>query len=123
MNNCVICGKDSGKGKTCSPKCKQLAYRNRRTAPTVTKSTVTPTVTEPLIKNFGESDCECQMCKTNRVNGNHHIINHGAWKPARELGVGELNRVTLPGDPDYWSKCKVTAEDACGIDQIRLEVA
>ena len=78
---------------------------------------------QTLIKNFGEPDCECNMCKTNRIFGNISTINHGAWKSKTELGIFELNRITSPGDPDYKSKCKATAEYNTDIDQIRLEVA
>ncbi len=51
--------------------------------------------------NFGQPDCQCQMCRTNRVNGNKHTINHGAYKQSHELYEHELNRVTLPSDADY----------------------
>jgi len=40
-------------------------------------------------------------CQTNRMNGNRHVINHGAWKPANRLQCNELNRVSMPGDVDY----------------------
>ncbi len=56
--------------------------------------------------NYGLDDCECQHCKTNRVNGNKHTINHGAYKSANELGEHELNRVSLPGDVDYTGVAK-----------------
>lgn len=57
---------------------------------------------EPIpIPNFGQPDCECQHCQTNRANGNRHTLNHGLHKPADELGRNELNRVALPGDADY----------------------
>ncbi len=51
--------------------------------------------------NFGLSDCDCRMCRSNRNNGYKHTINHGAYKPAPELAEHELNRVSLPGDADY----------------------
>ncbi len=53
------------------------------------------------IPNFGEPDCQCTHCKNNRVYTQQLVINHGAWKPASELGKNEINRVTLPGDVDY----------------------
>ncbi len=51
--------------------------------------------------NFGQLDCQCQHCKTNRINGTKHVINHGIWKPVNQLAKDELNRVALPGDIDY----------------------
>lgn len=117
----------SGNQVYCSSACKQACYRNKTKPEAVTDVTVTePSVTAvdvTLIENFGESDCQCQMCKTNRVNGNRHIINHGVWKPACELGRNELNFTTLPGDPDYTSKCKATANYDTGVSQVRLQEA
>ena len=106
MNKCVICGKDSGKGKTCGSTCRQ-ALRRRKcdkevsvTDVTVDDVTVAKKQDTPefAIPNYGEANCECKMC---RVNGNKHIINHGTYKPAKQLQSKELNRVTLPGDVDY----------------------
>ncbi len=54
-----------------------------------------------LPTNFGESDCKCKMCATNRLSKNPHIINHGSWKRCDQLATTELNRVPLPGDVDY----------------------
>lgn len=56
MNKCKQCSNEvTGKQVYCSPKCKQVAYRNSRNAPAVTKEpltvtdvTVTPTVTSPV---------------------------------------------------------------------------
>ncbi len=39
--------------------------------------------------NYGQPDCECKHCQTNRVK---HTINHGAYKPATQLAEHELNR-------------------------------
>lgn len=55
----------------------------------------------PDIANYGEADCECMYCKSNRANGGKHIINHGPYKPFHLLGRDEFNRVTLPGDIDF----------------------
>ena len=109
MKECVNCGKEHDRrGKYCSDSCKQAAYRNTQT---VTKQTVTrpESVTVPKIQdtpefsipNFGQPDCECMHCRQNRRQGNHHIINHGPYKPASALSQKELNRVSLPGDVDY----------------------
>lgn len=51
--------------------------------------------------NFGQPNCECKQCESNRNTGNRHTLNHGAWKSFKELASGELNRVALPGDVDY----------------------
>ena len=59
----------------------------------------------PDIADYGEPDCECMHCKSNRANGGKHTINHGEYKPVHLLGKGEFNRVTLPGDPDYDGVC------------------
>ena len=53
------------------------------------------------IKNFGELGCECRHCQQNTTNKSRHTLNHGAYKTARELEDGKLNRVSLPGDADY----------------------
>jgi hypothetical protein len=50
--------------------------------------------------NYGQPDCQCKMCKANRINGNKGIINHGEWKPLGILADNESNRVALPGDVD-----------------------
>ena len=57
------------------------------------------------IPNYGQSDCQCRHCRTNRTNGGKHIINHGSYKTASQLAERELNRVSLPGDPDYTGVC------------------
>lgn len=51
--------------------------------------------------HYGQLDCECRMCKTNRAHGGKHTINHGPYKTVAQLGTGEFNRVSLPGDVDY----------------------
>ena len=58
-----------------------------------------PFIEKPV--NFGQPDCQCGNCKSNRATGNKHIFNHGTYKPASQLGHNELNRVPLPGDVDY----------------------
>ena len=64
-----------------------------------------PVVIPARPENYGQPDCECQQCKTNRAKGNRHIINHGPWRPAAELRDNEINRVSLPGDVDYEGAC------------------
>jgi hypothetical protein len=66
------------------------------------------------ILNYGQPDCECQHCQTNRASGNRHTINHGVYKKAHELAPNELNRVALPGDPDYSHNIPQTHEDCAG---------
>lgn len=85
----------------CSTKCKQLSYRNKPV--TVTDESVTLSVTAARPMNWGLPDCQCQVCQSNR--SNRHTINHGAYKRAGELNHNELNRVPLPGDPDYKGCC------------------
>ena len=124
--NCVICGKESGKGKTCSSACRKKLSRSVTKG--VTNVTVEQGVTQGVTvwesepgaakaidkilesesvtvkpANHGQPDCAGRHCRTNRTNGNKHTINHGQYKPAHLLGKTELNRVTLPGDTDYHS--------------------
>lgn len=54
--------------------------------------------------NFGLADCECKQCQAVRVSGHKLSLNHGIFKPASELTLNELNRVSLPGDCDYTDK-------------------
>lgn len=64
-----------------------------------TPSTTPDTLPKPA--NYGQPDCQCQHCQNNRKLGNHLVINHWPYKTGTELLFGEMNRVTLPGDPDY----------------------
>ena len=65
---CVVCGTKIGKkARTCSAKCKQIAYRNRQdasTVTTVTPATVTkPTVTKQTLTKPTVTNLElCQYC-------------------------------------------------------------
>ncbi|KKN19410.1 hypothetical protein LCGC14_0946210 [marine sediment metagenome] len=116
MAKCEICGKDSGKGRTCGSTCRSKLARSVAKA-TVTDATVisaTPvdaTVDDGLKgakvlpDNYGLEDCQCRHCQNNRAKGNKHVLNHGKWKPIEELGANELNRVSLPGDVDYTGVC------------------
>jgi len=61
-------------------------------------STVRP---EESIANYGKDDCQCRHCRNNRKNGSKKVINHGPYKKWQYLAPNELNRVSLPGDPDY----------------------
>lgn len=56
--NCIICDKPISKNaRTCSPACKQKAYRNKRNTPTVTR--VTPvTVTQSTVTDLER----CRYC-------------------------------------------------------------
>ena len=94
------CGKAAlGRSKYCSAKCKVAYNRNKHRIKSVTDVTVKAASAKP--GNFGQPDCECKDCLCNKYSGNKHVINHGAWKPAGELGENEINRVALPGDVDY----------------------
>lgn len=64
--------------------------------------TVTPEGTKRKVPiNYGQADCACMCCAINRRKPRPHIVNHGAYRPARELSKGEINRMSLPGDVDY----------------------
>ena len=93
---CMNCDIEvSDKAKYCSDKCRMQFRR---------KSNNQPEQSEPeqaYPNNFGGDDCECMMCKTRKLNGSRHVINHGAWKSEDKLGKLEVNRVSLPGDVDY----------------------
>lgn len=71
----------------------------------VTKIQDTP---EFAIPDYGQADCQCKHCKQNRTNGGKHTINHGPYKTASQLADNEVNRVSLPGDPDYVGVCHQT---------------
>ena len=108
MNKCVMCGKGSGKGRTCGNTCRSvLARATVKGLSVAVDSDATlahATVDKPA--NFGQPDCQCYMCRTNRTLGNKNAINHEAWKPANQLDDNEINRVALPGDVDYVGVCK-----------------
>ena len=53
------------------------------------------------IPGFGGPNCECMHCRAIKSNGLNLTINHGPYKPAGELVENEVNRVAMPGDPDY----------------------
>ena len=84
---------------------KQKAYRDRKrnavTPEIVTRVTDNGDSNAPDILAFGGPDCQCRHCQQNRRQGSRHVLNHGPYKSARVLASNELNRVPLPGDPDY----------------------
>jgi hypothetical protein len=56
--NCIICDKPiSKKARTCSAKCKQIAYRNKKRSVTVTPVTLAP-VTSPTVTDLEK----CRYC-------------------------------------------------------------
>lgn len=73
--------------------------------------TVTPKGPADLILNFGQPDCQCAHCRAMRANNPSGLksVNHGTYKPASQLGLHEVNRVSLPGDVDYKSKSAAIA--------------
>ncbi len=106
MNKCGV--ELTGKQKIyCSDKCRKQHGRNSD------KSQVGQPINPDKHKvghksdilNYGQPNCCCQHCQTNRANNNKHIINHGAYKRSHELGENELNRVALPGDVDFEGVC------------------
>ena len=55
MNKCIICGKDSGKGRTCSPAHRKALQRRDVSVTNVTvNERDKPTVTEAVGKGFNE---------------------------------------------------------------------
>jgi len=66
-----------------------------------------PAAADPaaLIPGFGGPDCACLHCQQNRRSKHPLAINHGPWLPADRLQPGQVNRQTLPGDPDYVGVC------------------
>ena len=112
MNKCIICGKGC-QGKTCSGSCRAKLSRQSidkqagrtRTVEAHAHESDKRTDIGARPVNWGQPDCECYHCLTNKANGNKHTINHGAYKSASELADKELNRVSLPGDPDYDGCC------------------
>jgi len=64
--------------------------------------TVTPEGPKKQVPvNYGQPDCECRHCGNVRRSKSGHTLNHGPYKTAGQLGKGEFNRVSLPGDVDY----------------------
>jgi hypothetical protein len=71
---------------------------------TVIPESVIPEQANPnkvLPANYSQVDCACLHCRGNRTRKISYVLNHGPYKPADELGVNELNRVSLPGDKVY----------------------
>ncbi len=112
MNKCEICGKDSGKGRTCGNTCRSKLNRATVSDATVEDATPTATVEAESLDyciidgisrpvNYGQEDCTCQHCKGIKMNGLKLTLNHGQYKSAGELAECERNRVALPGDTDY----------------------
>lgn len=117
---CLNCDKEISKKATyCSDKCR-MAYKRKlsKIANHLTRPISPPMIqpeqnvrpnTQPeqkinpadTIPNYGQENCECMHCKSKRTNKSKNIINHGPFKPAKELETDEINRVSLPGDPDY----------------------
>ena len=121
---CKNCDKaTTGGSRYCSASCKTVWNRNKRNNVTAAvTSTVTTSrdgpmrvkvdtsmpvqsfgesTTLPPITNYGNTGCACLHCAQNKGNGNRSVINHDRYKPIGELGPKEINRVSLPGDPDY----------------------
>lgn len=89
MGQCVICGKDSGKGVYCGSACKQKAYRNRNATVTKSEQSVTP-----------ESNC----------NASDDMFCEGVtWDDIDNLPVG-VSRPTVRPDaakangPNWWNE-------------------
>ena len=52
---------------------------------------------------YGQADCQCMHCKTNRVNGTKLNIIHDR---SPNKTSQDVQRVSLPGDVDYDGVCK-----------------
>ena len=120
--------------KYCSDKCRKLAFhevsvpevsvpeveqnakdRTLSHPESVTKKDVTVqpdnmTMTPEGLKenvpdNYGQPGCKCRHCANAAKSKSGNILNHGAYKPAGQLGYKEINRVSLPGDADYDGVC------------------
>jgi hypothetical protein len=95
----------SGRSKYCSDRCK-VAYNRSKSVTDVTEKTVTSkTVTNSTsaIPNYGLADCQCNACQCNESKppAKRLTINHGPHKSHSELMDNEVNRVSVPGEPDY----------------------
>ncbi len=118
MNKCKQCcsALPGRKQAFCSDKCR-MAYNRQNKTPQDGSGLTNPNKPEQqyLLKveqtkpehnsnkpaNYGQPGCQCQHCQSIRINKSKVVLNHGAYKPAKELDKNELNRVSLPGDVDY----------------------
>ena len=121
---CAECGNEVEQAgnrpkRFCSDKCKQAAYRNKRNAPTVTDSIVTPpepvTAGQPrsgVIKSdstlrdeayYLDNPTPKQMIDARARRTNPDKLNWGQWMTPDQLHAAGLiaNRVPIPGDWDY----------------------
>ncbi len=90
MSKCMICGKDSGKGKTCSSTCRsKLARSVAKDGVSVANATVEecckPSVANPKPRTFTDQEFTMLMAQAN-------------WR-TKPL------RVSVPGDVDYDGVC------------------
>lgn len=76
-------------------------YRAKGITPKLKRDTPAMIPGQALPANFGQPDCACLHCRANKANGGKLTINHGSYKTADQLEPNEVNRVSLPGDPDY----------------------
>ncbi len=102
MNKCVICSKDSGKGVTCSSKCRQVLSRFNKANP---ETSVTKGVT----------DTKCDKPSVTAIDPQVQAIwdrRNAQGQPAaypRMMTHTEPRTPTLPGDVDY-EGCVVKVE-------------
>jgi len=125
MNKCVICGEDCT-GQTCGGACRARLSRRTRTrtrtqdgarkhahARADDQAVRTPeqlrAFAEAVRKEHSPSlyhglpDCPCNACQCNESKppAKRLTINHRPHKGADELQDNEINRVSVPGEPDY----------------------
>ena len=104
---CTICGTEyEGHHKSlyCSDVCREM----KEPAPLpVVNEAGTVLVETPegfqlkVPPNYGKVGCGCLHCRHPKVQSGQVVLNHGAFKHAHELGLGEINRVSLQGDVDF----------------------
>ena len=95
--------KDKGKQKEANKE-RQRRYRDKQkgvTSEGVTDKALQLEDLPCVIPHFGQPDCQCRHCQNKRAAGGMLTINHGPLKTRAELATSEVNRVSLPGDPDY----------------------
>lgn len=77
-------------------------YRERKQGITEPEQTVGITTPEGVVSqvppNYGKPNCLCLHCIQTK---GRLKINHAAYKTRAELGVNEVNRITMEQDVDY----------------------
>lgn len=121
MAKCVICGNESGKGRTCSSTCRSRLARATVKDGSVAFATVEPgSVAEKLLsaeeielaKSIAKHQAEVMAARTPErwwptedcalwIRANHPEWIPDDYRTADQLGPGEFNMVSKPGDVNY----------------------